>query len=349
MLGPVMVGIEGTALDGAARELLRHPLVGGVILFRRNYEGPAQLAALVREIHGLRRPPLLVAVDQEGGRVQRFRAGLTALPPPAVLGALHSGDPRRGLAAAERIGWLMAAELRALGVDLSFAPVLDLDRGRAPVIGDRAFGRSPEAVALLGRAWIRGARAAGMAAVGKHFPGHGGVREDSHLTLPEDPRPLADLMLEDLVPFERLIHAGLPGVMTAHVLYSAVDQRPATFSRRWITGILRGELGFQGAVFSDDLGMAAAAVAGVPAERARAALESGCDMVLACTPELAGEVLAGLRWEPDPAAGLRLARFHGAARAAPLEALRRDPRWREASELAARLCEAEPPELDMEQ
>lgn len=349
MLGPVMVGIEGTTLDAGARELLAHPLAGGVILFRRNYESPAQLAALVREIRGLRHPPLLVAVDQEGGRVQRFREGLTRLPPPAAIGALHRVDPRQGLGAAERIAWLMAAELRTLGVDLSFAPVLDLDRGRAAVIGDRAFGGDPEAVAVLGRAWMRGAHAAGMAAVGKHFPGHGGVSGDSHLALPEDPRPLAELALEDLMPFERLVRAGLPGVMAAHVLYSAVDPRPATFSRRWIGGVLRGELGFQGAVFSDDLGMRAAEIAGAPPERAQAALAAGCDMVLACTPGLAGAVLEGLAWDPDPVAGLRLARLHARHRAAPdLDALRRDRRWREAASLAARLCDAEPPELDLE-
>ena len=348
MLGPVMVGIDGLALDAAARELLRHPLVGGVILFHRNYESPEQLAALAREIHALRHPRLLIAVDQEGGRVQRFREGLTPLPPPAAIGRLWREDRRAALGASERLGWLMAAELRALDVDLSFAPVLDLGRVRAGVIGDRAFGRSPEQVAALGQAWMRGARRAGMAAVGKHFPGHGGVRGDSHRELPEDPRPLADLVLEDLVPFERLIHAGLPGVMTAHVLYSAVDALPATFSRRWIGGILRGELGFQGAVFSDDLGMAGAAGMGDPPRRARAALEAGCDMVLACTATLAAEVLDGLHWDADPAAGLRLARLHGHGAAPGLDDLRRSRAWREASALAARLHEAHSMDLDLE-
>lgn len=329
-LGPVMIDLEGTGITPLERDLLRHPAAGGVILFTRNYESPGQLAALVAEIHGLREPKLIVGVDHEGGRVQRFHDGFTRLPPAAALGRWYDRDREAALAAAAALGFVMASELRAVGVDVSFAPVLDLNHGVSGVIGDRAFHRSADAVARLAQAVMRGMREGGMAAVGKHFPGHGAVREDSHLTLPVDPRPLEDILVEDLLPFERMIGYGLAGVMPAHIVYERVDPRPAGFSTFWLGEILRGRLRFQGVVFSDDLSMAGAAVAGDLDDRAHAALSAGCDMVLVCNhPEGAGRVLESLQGRVDPAAQLRLARLHG--RPAPdRAALATEPRWREA-------------------
>ncbi len=311
-IGPVMADVQGLELQAEERDLLQHPAVGGVILFSRNYESPEQLQQLAREIHGLRQPPLLLAVDQEGGRVQRFRDGFYRLPPVGQLGALYAKGRDRALRLCEEAGWMMASEVLSVGIDLSFAPVLDLDLGVSAVIGDRAFHRAPDAVTELALAYQRGMHAAGMATVGKHFPGHGGVTLDSHHALPEDERSLADLELQDLVPFERLIHNGLNGIMAAHVLYPQVDSQPAGFSRRWLNDILRTSLGFQGAIFSDDLSMGGARWAGDYPERARAALEAGCDMVLVCNqPQHAVEVIESLAGHNDPAAHLRLARMHG--------------------------------------
>ena len=311
-LGPVMLDVGAAALSETDRRRLCHPQVGGVILFARNFASPGQVAGLIAEIHALRDPRLLVAVDQEGGRVQRFRDGFTRLPPAAALGRVFDRDSHRALELAATSGWLMAAELRAVGVDLSFAPVLDLDRGVCPVIGDRALHCRPEAVAELAHAYQKGMQRAGMQAVGKHFPGHGGVREDSHLALPTDARRLADIQMEDMLPFRRMIDHGLAGIMAAHVVYSDVDHRPAGFSRFWLEGQLRGELGFQGVIFSDDLSMVAADVAGDHPQRAHAALAAGCDMVLVCNqPEAADRVLDSLHAYADPAAQARLARLHG--------------------------------------
>lgn len=346
-LGPVMTGIAGPSLTPAERELLAHPAVGGVILFGRNYESPDQLARLTQAIHALRSPPLLIAVDQEGGPVQRFRDGFTRLPPAARLGQRYEDDPAAARRLAEQCGWLMAAELRAAGVDLSFAPVLDLDYGVSVVVGERAFHRDPEAVADLAGHYVRGMQAAGMAAVGKHFPGHGGVAADSHRTLPVDPRPLADLEAADLLPFERLVGRGLPAVMVAHVLYPEVDARPAGFSSRWLHEVLRRRLGFQGAVFSDDLGMEAAAAAGAYPARARAALAAGCDMILLCNdPDAPAPVLDALSGYRDPAAALRLAHLHGARRAPGRAQLEAGRAWRDAVEAVRRLDPD--PELDLD-
>lgn len=346
-LGPVMLDVGGAGLSAEDRALLRHPQVCGVILFTRNYHDPAQLAALVDEIHGLRSPPLLVAVDHEGGRVQRFRDGFTHLPSVAGLGACYERDRMQALRLAQRSGWLMAAELRAVGVDLSFAPVLDLDRGVSSVMRERCFHRQPRVVAELALAYMRGMEQAGMAATAKHFPGHGGVPGDSHHELPVDRRAYADIEAEDIQPFAHLIRNGLAAVMPAHVLYPDADaSHTAGFSPFWIGEVLRGRLGFQGAVFSDDLSMAGAAVSGGPAERARAALAAGCDVALVCNDRAAAiEVLEGLPRQVHPASALRLAHLHG--RPAPdWVSLRASRDWREA---VARLGDYDPaPLLDMD-
>lgn len=327
--GPVMAGIEGPGLSQEERELLRHPAVGGVILFSRNYESGEQLRALTADIHALRDPPLLIAIDQEGGRVQRLREGFTALPPLATFGRLHDRAPAQALAAAETAGWLMAAEMLEAGIDLSFAPVLDLDTGVSGVIGDRAFHADPAVVAALGAAYVRGMRRAGMPATGKHFPGHGSVSADSHHALPVDPRPFEQIEAMDLVPFERLARdGGIDAMMAAHVLYSAVDERLAGFSRYWIRDVLRGRCGFEGAVFSDDLLMAAARAAGDVAESALVALDAGCDMVLVCrgTEEVARAVEAV--GAPRAGSARRIGRLRPRRR--PRAGLRTTARWRRA-------------------
>ena len=270
-LGPVMVDLKGTRLEPDEKEMLEHPLVGGVILFSRNYESPEQIADLVDNIHQVREPHLLVSVDHEGGRVQRFREGFTALPPLAKLGAQYQQDKKRAKRMAETCGWLMAIELRAVGVDFSFAPVLDIERGISDVIGDRSFGKDPDTVVDLAVAYIRGMQNAGMAATGKHFPGHGAVKADSHVACPVDERSFEDIVAYDVVPFERLIRNGLAGIMPAHVVYSSVDPNPAGFSRFWLNEVLRNQLEFQGVIFSDDLRMEGASIAGDVVDRARAA------------------------------------------------------------------------------
>lgn len=294
-LGPVMIDVAGLRLQPAEREMLQHPLVGGVILFARNFESPRQLRSLTGEIHGLRTPPLIVAVDHEGGRVQRFSSGFTRIPPMRALGALYDASPGRAEDAAQAIGTIIAGELLAHGVDMTFAPVLDIDFGGSSVVGDRAFHADPKVVAVLAGQLVAGMRAAGMGAVGKHFPGHGYVRADSHHEVPVDDRPLRTIWQQDLAPYRSTIPAGLAAVMPAHVIYPCLDRLPAGFSPRWLQDILRGELGFRGMVFSDDLSMEAAAVAGGPIERAHAAFAAGCDMVLVCNaPQAAQAVLDGL-------------------------------------------------------
>lgn len=311
-LGPVMLDVAGTALTPEERERLAHPHAGGVILFSRNYESPPQIAALVAEIHALRAPRLLVAVDHEGGRVQRFREGFTRLPPARRFGDIYDENPKRAKRLAHTAGWLMATELLAVGVDFSFAPVLDLDRGVSSVIGDRAFHARADAVADLATSYVAGMTEAGMAATGKHFPGHGGCAPDSHAALPVDEREYADIALEDLVPFARLVENGLAGIMPAHVVYARVDDQPAGYSRLWLREVLRGRLGFQGVIFSDDLSMEGAKGVGGMVDRAHAALAAGCDMVLVCNdPAGAAQVLEGLRPDPAPASRLRLVRMHG--------------------------------------
>jgi beta-N-acetylhexosaminidase len=292
LLGPLLFDLRGHSLDSEEKELLRHPAAGGIIFFTRNYESPAQIAGLVQSIRKLR-PNLLIAVDHEGGRVQRFRDGFTRLPPAGRYAERLAGQDLP--ATLETAGWLMAAELRAVGVDFSFAPDLDVDCGISQIIGDRSFSRDAEQAGDYALAFAQGMRRAGMAAVGKHFPGHGAVAADSHLALPEDPRPYADIAAKDLLPFKKLIAAGLEGVMPAHVVYKDVDALPAGFSGRWIRDVLRGGLGFAGAVFSDDLSMEGAAFGGSHAARVGLALEAGCDMALLCNkPEAIGATLESL-------------------------------------------------------
>lgn len=330
-LGQIMLGVGGYALTAEEREILRHPQVGGVILFTRNFHDLPQLQELVRQIHALRRPRLLVAVDQEGGRVQRFKGEFLRLPPVGALAPVYDRNPQQAASLAETLGWLMAAEQRAVGVDLSFAPVLDLGRGVSQVIGDRAFHAKPAAVAELAQAYVRGMRRAGMAATGKHFPGHGSVAPDSHLDLPRDERPMAELQAEDMAPFKHMVQAGMAAMMTAHIIYPAMDERPASFSRVWIEEVLRGQLGFQGAVFSDDLGMQAAGCIGDFPQRALAALEAGCDMVLLCNDaDQVAAVLDAVPAAPNPVAALRLTRLHGRPGARAWESLHRSLEWRTA-------------------
>jgi beta-N-acetylhexosaminidase len=309
-----MLGVSGPVLAAEDRQRLRHPLVGAVILFAQNYESPAQLAALTGEIRGLREPALLVAVDHEGGRVQRFREGFTAVPPMRTLGCAWDADRAAAEGEARRWGRLIAGELSAHGVDFSFTPVLDLDHGESGVIGDRAFHRDPQAVARLAGALAEGLREGGMAAVGKHFPGHGYVRADSHLEVPVDERDFAAIERDDLVPFAALAASHLAGIMPAHVIYPAVDGWPAGYSAVWLREILRGRLGFDGMVFSDDLGMVGAHGAGDIVGRADAALAAGCDVVLTCNDPGAADDLLG-RWKPVAAAGLA-ARWRRMERAA---------------------------------
>jgi beta-N-acetylhexosaminidase len=302
MAGRVMLDVGGTELDGEDRDLLAHPLVDGLILFSRNHEEPDQLRELVRSARRIK-PELLVAVDQEGGRVQRLRDGLTRIPPMAALAQRYADNPDLAQAEAAAMGRLMAEEVRQLDIDISFAPVLDLDHGCSTVIGDRSFGAEPETVTGLATAWIAGMDAAGMAATGKHFPGHGAVDADSHTELPVDERSLEEIRARDLRAFADLA-AQLEGIMPAHVLYPAGDdQQPAGFSPFWLGELLRGELGYQGVIFSDDLAMTGAAHAGGPAERAEAALEAGCDRVLLCNDRAAAisviEALDGSRLARD--------------------------------------------------
>jgi len=307
-LGPVMLDVAGTVLTVEERQTLRHPLVGGVILFARNYADPVQLAALTAEIKALRAPALLVTVDHEGGRVQRFREGFTRLPAMGRLGALWNGDRDAALQAARRTGFVLAAELLAHGVDLSYTPVLDLDYGCSRVIGDRGFHRDPAAVAALAGALVDGLAEAGMGSVGKHFPGHGYAEADSHLEIPVDERPFQTIWEADMRPYRQGLAQRLAGIMPAHVIYRNVDERPAGFSPFWLQEVLRGRLGFQGVIFSDDLTMEGATVAGDIVARAAAAHGAGCDMLLVCNrPDLAGELLA--RWQPELSAESR-ARTH---------------------------------------
>lgn len=311
-LGPVMLDVVGKELTADDVRRLQHPLVGGVILFARNFDNCAQLAALTASIHAVRQPPLLIGVDHEGGRVQRFRDGFTKIPPMRELGKVWDKNPKQARHLAQEAGWVLAAELRAHGVDFSFTPVLDMDYGDSLVIGDRAFHRNPYAIHELAFALMQGLKKGGMQAVGKHFPGHGFVAADSHVSIPVDERPFDEIAQNDMQPFRQMIDDGLAAIMPAHVIYPKVDERPAGFSPKWLQKVLRERLGFDGVIFSDDLSMEGATVAGDVTSRALAALNAGCDMVLLCNrPDLADELLANLHWKMSAPSIARLARMHG--------------------------------------
>jgi len=305
--GPVIVDVAGTVLSDAEHDRLRRPLVGGVILFARNFRDRDQVRELIAAMRRARGGPLLVCVDHEGGRVQRFREGFTAIPPMRELGRLWDADPMQACREAFAQGRTIGRELAEVGVDLSFTPVLDLNHGPSSVIGDRAFHRDPRTVSMLAGWLMHGLLAGGLGNCGKHFPGHGWAHADSHHELPVDERRLATILADDAEPY-RWLGGALLSVMPAHVVYPAVDAQPAGFSRRWLQGILRRRLGFEGLIFSDDLTMEAAAVAGDIGQRARAALGAGCDMVLVCNrPDLADALLASLRWRRPRAFDARLA------------------------------------------
>lgn len=290
----LLIGVAGTELTGQERDWLQHDACAGVVLFSRNFASKAQVSELSQAIRETAPRPQLVCVDQEGGRVQRFREGYSALPPLEGFGKLYARSPESALRLAEEHAWLMASEIRATGVDLSFAPVVDLGRGNR-AIGNRAFSEDPEVVAEFTRAYVRGMHAAGMAATLKHFPGHGSVLEDTHFDTAVDPRTLDEIRALDLVPFIAGIRSKADAVMMAHVVYPAVAPEPAGYSKRWIEEILRGELGFHGVVFSDDIGMAAASSAGGVKARVHAHLDGGCDVVLVCHPELVEESLDAIK------------------------------------------------------
>lgn len=313
--GPLMIGLEGPELTSPEREQLAHPAVGGIILFARNYEAPGQLDGLIAAIREIRED-IPVAVDQEGGRVQRFRTGFTPLPAAAAFRTRFA--PAEARQVALEVGWLAGSELAQRGIDLDFAPVLDLDQGFSTVIGDRAFHETPEGVAALAEAFARGLQAAGVGACGKHYPGHGGVAADSHEALPVDPRPERLLAEADLIPFARLA-GGLEALMPAHVVFEAVDSKPAGFSPVWLRERLRGQLRYRGAIISDDLGMAGAEWAGGPVERAEAALDAGCDLALVADPDWVAPVLDQLHWKADQEAAARRRRLLGRPAVEPLD------------------------------
>jgi beta-N-acetylhexosaminidase len=334
-----MVDVEGARLQAHEIERLRHPLTGGVILFSRNFESRAQLAALCAAIHACRAEPLLITVDHEGGRVQRFRAdGFTALPAMRRFGEIWMDDSLAAMRLATETGYVLAAELRACGVDMSLTPVLDLDYGESTVIGDRAFHREPQIVAMLARALIQGMQLAGMAACGKHFPGHGFVPADSHHEIPVDARTLEAIMGEDAAPYGWLGDMVLPAVMPAHVIYPEADAAPAGFSPYWIQTILREQLRYDGVVFSDDLTMEGASVAGDILARAQAALGAGCDMALVCNrPDLADELLARLRFDMPAASQARIRRLYPRFAAPDWAALQGQERYRYARDLQSQI------------
>ncbi len=302
--GFVMLDLQGFTLTEIEKEMLAHPNTGAVILFARNYDNPQQISDLVKEIRQARKGDILIAVDQEGGRVQRFQTEFTRLPPAAE----YAKQPE----IAEIAGWIMAGEVLSVGVDFSFAPVLDTDSGISEIIGNRAFSTDSNQVALLASAFYKGMKRAGMAATGKHFPNHGAVKLDSHLTLPIDSRLLDDIRTHDLIPFKSLITQGLEAIMPAHVLYENVDDKPAGFSTFWLKTILRQELNFNGVIFSDDLSMAGAAIVGDFVQRAELALNAGCDMVLVCNNSVAAQdVLLALPVEQNAERQRRLETMRG--------------------------------------
>lgn len=338
-LGPVMVDVVGTELNADDIRRIQHPLTGGVILFARNYKNREQLTRLTSAIHEAR-PGVLIAVDHEGGRVQRFKTdGFTKLPPMRLLGQLWDSDVLGATKAATAVGFVLAAELRACGVDFSFTPVLDLDYGESGVIGDRAFHRDARVVTMLAKNLNHGLALAGMANCGKHFPGHGFVKADSHVEIPVDERTLDEILSDDAAPYDWL-GLGLSAVMPAHVIYPKVDKNPAGFSKKWLS-ILRQDMGFNGVIFSDDLSMEGASVAGDVIDGANAALSAGCDMVLICnSPEKADQLLSGLKFTPSAQTKESAARIESLVPQVPglsWDALQEDSRYQAAKRLIQEL------------
>ena len=331
--GPVMLDVKGQVLTDDDVRRLSHPMTGGVILFGRHYENRGQLIALTDAIRDVRED-LLIAVDHEGGRVQRFRTdGFTVLPAMRRLGELWDRDVLLATKVATATGYVLAAELRACGIDMSFTPVLDLDYGRSSVIGDRAFHRDPRVVTLLAKSLNHGLALAGMANCGKHFPGHGYASADSHVALPVDERSLEEILADDAAPYDWLGMA-LASVIPAHVIYSKIDDKPAGFSRIWLQEILRERIGFKGAIFSDDLSMEAARAGGTLTQAAEAALEAGCDMVLVCNqPEAAERVLNELSFKPSKESAQRLKQLRPRGKAPNWRKLIERPVYRDAKAL----------------
>ncbi|MFK8052700.1 MAG: beta-N-acetylhexosaminidase [Woeseiaceae bacterium] len=344
-LGPVMLDVEGTSLSPLDRELIASPAVGGVILFKRNFKNKAQLIDLINKIKSIKSPSVLVAVDQEGGRVQRFGPPFVQLPPLGWFGLQYDIDAKPTLGLARQAGWALAAELLTAGLDLSFAPVLDLDRGVSTVIGDRAFHRDADVVATLATEMMRGMADAGMCAVGKHFPGHGAVVADSHLELPVDRREYSEIT-EDMRVFERLVRAGIPALMTAHVVFSELDPLPASFSAWWQQEELRNRMGYRGAIFSDDLSMKATSGIGSVIERADAVLAAGTDMLLICNDRPAAElVVEHLADRVIPQSMARLARLRGRP-SFDCECLTQQTEWKTAHAALDAALERPPLELE---
>lgn len=326
----VMLDVEGLELNSEDKEVILHPNVGGVILFSRNFANLEQLQELVREIKSCK-PNILVSVDQEGGRVQRLKDEFSKLPPLREFGKIFDKNEDEGLTVAYNIAWLMATEVLSVGIDFSFAPVLDLDLGLSGIIGDRAFHSNPEKASIIAKFYIKGMNAAGMKAIGKHFPGHGSVAPDSHLELPEDTRPLHEIANKDLMPFKNMINEGLDAIMPAHIVYTQVDSKPACFSKVWLKQLLRDELNFKGAVLSDDLSMQGASIIGSHLERAEVALANGCDMVLVCNDrENAVKVIEGLGDVNSRESSIRLQQLRG-SKVLTFKELIESPRWLAAS------------------
>lgn len=338
--GPVMADVAAYHLTEEEKQRLLDPAVGGVILFRRNFENVSQLKALVQEIKAVRTPELIIAVDHEGGRVQRFIDGFTRLPAMNVLGEIWDNEGKEAACAqAEQVGWVLATELSACGIDLSFTPVLDLDWGQCAVIGNRSFHRDANIVTQLALALQKGLNKGGMKSCGKHFPGHGFVEGDSHHVLPQDGRSMAELEAADIVPFRRMSTAGMAAVMPAHVVYPQVDGNPAGFSAKWLKDILRRDIGFKGVIFSDDLTMEGACGAGGIKERARISFDAGCDIVLVCNrPDLVDELRDGFDMPDNAELAARWQYMANTLGADEAEKTIRTEAFRAAREATARLA-----------
>lgn len=334
-LGPVVVDIAGFTLSPEDEALLANPWVGGVILFKRNYQHRAQLIELVSAIHRIN-TSMLIAVDHEGGRVQRFKSEFTRIPPMQALGREYCKSPEAGLCLAQDIGWLLASELIATGVDISFAPVIDVDDNLSDIIGDRSFAADADTVSLIGSAFIKGMHEAGMAVTGKHFPGHGGIRADSHLELPVDPRSMSELVSRDLKPFIQLLPE-LDAIMPAHILFPSIDAKPVGFSPWWLKTFLRDQLGYSGVVFSDDLSMGGAVSTGSYGERAVAALDAGCSAILVCNNRAGAlDVLDVLERHYDKVIASQLERMR-ATKLVTWGSLEVSSRWQQAREFCLAL------------